>query len=331
MKILSYEQFVLESNGSSRKKELLEQIMLRVAESVEETAFVKLLIEHDFFSELLYEENLADKMKRKYQDAVEIMKQKGKDALSTAQEKILKFKGNIMNVIKIVAEKVSALMKEVWNSVRSAADSAVSKVKDDIIEKVKSTKDKHALSDEIKNAKSLAKSGVTWIVNGFSKAVSSAEVKAVKMEESLTDDEIEIALLEAISKLSHEDLAELFESSSSDGIPFLSAIANKLHHFPPFSILSKASKLAEKAAKNTLDRASIILSEVAGAPGPYEFTIIPALVGIVAGYKIEHAAAEGALQLIPGIGTFISIISTLGLVIAVVQTAELAIKTKEDQ
>ena len=78
MQILNFEQFILESQASSRKKNLIEQIMLNVAESMEERSFVEMLIESNFFGDdySLNEENLIDKMKRKYDDVVAMDKEK---------------------------------------------------------------------------------------------------------------------------------------------------------------------------------------------------------------------------------------------------------------
>jgi hypothetical protein len=95
--LLTFEQFVSESQNYNRKQDLLKGIILNVAESLEERAFVELLLEENFFSaDSLNEESLVDKMKKKYDSAVAIMKDKGKAALSDAQEKIVKFGGNII-------------------------------------------------------------------------------------------------------------------------------------------------------------------------------------------------------------------------------------------
>jgi gas vesicle protein len=319
--ILSFEQFILENQSISRKKNLIERIMLNVAESMEERSFVEMLIEGDFFAEdySLNEENLIDKMKRKYDDVVATAKEKGKSALSDAQEKILAFGGKIQNVIKLVVQKVSKFLRETWDAARSAASSAVDKVKDKIEKKVEGVKDKNLLSKEVDGFKNIAKGGVTWAINGFPKDLADAEIKAVKVDEA----EMTEFLLEAALEISNDkNFMSLFESE--DGIPFLSAIAHKLHEFPPFNLLHKIADKAGKVAKNVLDKAAIFFNEVAGTP-VIQFVVLPVLIGVVVEYNVKSLAL-GPLQAIPGIGTIASLIGTIALTLAVVTVVESIIK-----
>jgi gas vesicle protein len=319
--ILSFEQFILENRSSSRKKTLIERIMLNVAESMEERSFVEMLIEGDFFAEdySLNEENLIDKMKRKYDDVVATAKEKGKSALSDAQEKILAFGGKIQNVIKLVVQKVSKFLRETWDAARSAASSAVDKVKDKIEKKVEGVKDKNLLSKEVDGFKNIAKGGVTWAINGFPKDLADAEMKAVKVDEA----EMTEFLLEAALEISNDkNFMSLFESE--DGIPFVSAIAHKLHEFPPFNLLHKIADKAGKVAKNVLDKAAIFFNEVAGTP-VIQFVVLPVLIGVVVEYNVKSLAL-GPLQAIPGIGTIASLIGTIALTLAVVTVVESIIK-----
>lgn len=319
--ILTLEQFIAENQSYGRKQDLLKSIILNVAESLEEKAFAELLIEHGFCSDFysLNEESLVDKMKKKYDQAVAVMKEKGKSALSDAQEKIVKFSGNIMNVIKMIAQKVSAFLKDAWNSARSAASDAVSKTKTEIEDKVKSIKDKTSLDDEIEGFKTIAKGGVTWALTGFPKELAKAEMQASKVEESL-----EIFLLEAALEISKEEgFLDLFESES-EGIPFLSAIAHKIAEFPPFNALHKISANVAKAAKNTLDRAAIFFNEVAGTP-IVKFVILPTVIGVAAEYMVKKTAV-GVLAPIPGIGTIAATLGTVALGLAVVTIVESLIK-----
>jgi len=326
MQVLSFEQFLLESQATSRKKNLIEQIILNVAESMEERSFVEMLIESNFFAEeySLNEESLMDKMKRKYDEVVAMAKEKGKSALTDAQDKILAFGGKIQNVIKLVVEKVSKFLKETWDAARSAASSAVGKVKDKIETSVQDIKDKHLLSKEIDAFKAIAKGGVTWAINGFPKALANAEEKAVKVDES----ELEEFLLEAALEISkNENFMNLFESE--DGIPFLSAIAHKLHEFPPFNLLHKIADKAGKVAKNALDKAAVFFSEVAGTP-LIQFVVLPVLIGVVVEYNVKSTAV-GLLHAIPGIGTVAHLIGTVALALAVITVVEAAIKMKSDK
>jgi gas vesicle protein len=327
MQVLSFEQFLLEGQATFRKKNLIEQIMLNVAESMEERSFVEMLIESNFFAEdySLNEESLMDKMKRKYDEVVAVAKEKGKSALTDAQDKILAFGGKIQNVIKLVVEKVSKFLKETWDAARSAASSAVGKVKDKIETSVQEIKDKHLLSKEIDAFKTIAKGGVTWAINGFPKAVANAEEKAVKVDES----ELEEFLLEAALEISkNENFMSLFESEE-EGIPFLSAIAHKLHKFPPFNLLHKIADKAGKVAKNALDKAAVFFSEVAGTP-LIQFVVLPVLIGVVVEYNVKSTAV-GLLHAIPGIGTVAHLIGTVALVLAVISVAEAAIKMSDDK
>lgn len=326
MQILKFEQFILESQASSRKQNLIEQIMLNVAESMEERSFVEMLIESNFFADdySLNEESLADKMKRKYDEIVAIAKEKGKNVLTDTQDRILAFGGKIQNVIKLVVDKVSKFLKETWDAARSAASSAVDKVKGELETKVEKIKDKHLLSKEIDAFKTIAKGGVTWAISGFPKDLANAEAKAVKVDES----ELEEFLLEAALEISKdENFMSLFESGDGEGIPFISAIAHKLHEFPPFNLLHKIADKAGKVAKNVLDKASIFFNEVAGTP-VIQFVVLPVLIGIVVEYNVKSFAL-GPLKAIPGIGTVASIISTVAVTLAVISVVEAAIKMNE--
>lgn len=325
MELLDFERFVAESRHyqyESKKAELLGMIVLSVSETMGEKLFAQMLVESDFYSTLdsINEESIADKMKRKYDAAIAIMKEKGKSALSDAQEKIVKFSGNIVNVIKLIAQKIAAFLKDAWNEARSAASSAVAKVKSEIEDKIESIKDKTNLEDEISAFKDMAKGGVTWAISGFPKEVAKAEMQAVKVEESL-----EILFLESALEISKDKgFMELFEAE--DGIPFLSAIAHKIAEFPPFDLLHKISSKVSKVAKNSLDRASIFFNEVAGTP-IVKFVVLPTLIGVAAEYMIKKSAV-GILAPIPGIGTIASIIGTVALGLAVVTIAESMIKTE---
>jgi hypothetical protein len=314
--VLTFEQFVSENQSYNKKQDLLKGIILNVAESLEERAFVELLIEENFFSaDSLNEESLVDKMKKKYDSAVAIMKDKGKAALSDAQEKIVKLGGNIMTVIKMIAQKVSAFLKDAWNSARSAAETAVSKTKSEIEDKVKSVKDKTNLDDEVKGFKALAKGGVTWALTGFPKELAKAEMQASKVEEAL-----EIFLLESALEISKEEgFLDLFESEG-EGIPFLSAIAHKIAEFPPFNALHKIEATVAKTAKNALDRASIFFNEVAGTP-IVKFVILPTIIGVAAEYMVKKSTV-GILAPIPGIGTVAALLGTVALGLSVITIIE---------
>lgn len=321
MQVLSFEQFILESQVTSRKKNLIEQIMLNVAESMEERSFVEMLIESNFFAEdySLNEESLMDKMKRKYDEVIAMAKEKGKSALTDAQDKILAFGGKIQNVIKLIVEKVSKFLRETWDAARGAASSAVDKVKDTIEKKVEGVKDKNLLSKEVDGFKDIAKGGVTWAISGFPKDLANAEMKAVKVDEA----EMTEFLLEAALEISNDkNFMSLFESE--DGIPFVSAIAHKLHEFPPFNLLHKIADKAGKVAKNVLDKAAIFFNEVAGTP-VIQFVVLPVLIGVVVEYNVKSLAL-GPLQAIPGIGTIASLIGTVALTLAVVTVVESVIK-----
>jgi hypothetical protein len=332
MNLVDYRTFVAENTNSLNvKQSLLQQIMLNVAESADEKDFVQILIESNFYFDLesLNEESLKDKMKRKYDEIVDIAKKKGKAALSDTQEKIMKLGGNIVNVVKMIAEKVSQFIKAAWDKARTIAATATSKTKEELIEKAKSIKDKHLLSNEVGHFKDMAKAGVTWIVNGFPKQLATAEMKAVNTDESFNTEELEIFLLESVLEISEkENLIELMESEG--GIPFISAIAHKLHDFPPFSLLHKASSAAEKAGKNALNKASAFLSEVTGSISPLEFVVLPVFIGLAVESKVEHISVEGILHLIPGIGTLVHILSTIALGLSIIAMIESVIKMEKE-
>lgn len=114
-------------------------------------------------------------------------------------------------------------------------------------------------------------------------------------------------------------------------IPYSHKLLHLVHKVPPFSMIGQIEEKAGKFSGYALSRASYKISELTGSINPIEFVVIPGLIGLIIGYKVEHLAKEGIIELFPGIGTICSIISTVSLALAIIEAIELTNKDKEDE
>jgi len=307
----------------------------------------------------LFEESLLQKAKERFDNAKEKIKEKGKDALdamSQGTKNLLKIGGNIIKPIKSILEKIGAAIKKAWDSGKQIAQQAVDKFKDKIVEKVKNLiKDgykKKSLIEELGNLKGMASAGTKFVTGGFLEAMTKGVKKAAtsddKNEGIFFSGYLEAALVTEVTNMinSGYSIDELIESLENDlltmnegghghdegglHIPFVSKIMNKIGHMPPFSYFHDLGSKAEEKANNTLNRASIILSKVANAGGPYNFSIIGGLVGVAVGYYSETFAKTGVFHAInaiagfavPGLGILKSIIGGVGLALAIYGTVK---------
>ena len=134
MKLKSYEGFI----ANKRLVESRRQVIVNVLEQFEEIRPIMnealLIVEFGIFDEgfdNLNEENLISKMKAKFDAAVEIAKEKGKQALTTSQEVIIKLGGKIASIIKLIVEKLKEWVDAAWTAAKSAyASGAQAKVKE---------------------------------------------------------------------------------------------------------------------------------------------------------------------------------------------------------
>lgn len=339
MKIKSYEGFI----ANKRLVESRRQVIINVLEQFEEIKPIMnealLIVEFGIFDEgfdNLNEENLISKMKAKFDAAVEVAKEKGKQALTKSQEVIIKLGGKIASIIKLIVEKLKEWVDAAWTAAKSAyASGAQAKVKEitAAIEK-KSEESKNTLLKEVKQGKQVVSATVGWITSGFVKDTATAAQQAASED---VKEAFEIAILDSINEAvinGDIDFTDLLKESDEHGpsIPFVSAIAHKMHHIPPFNLLDKVKQAAEKVAKGTLGKLSYYATELAGAPGPFEFIALAGIIGIIAEVQVKGAAKHALLHAVPGLGTVASIISNVAMLLAVIGIIEAVMgKEKDDE
>jgi hypothetical protein len=302
----------------------------------------------------LNEESLLQKAKERFDNAKEKIKDKGKEALnnmSDATKNLLKIGGNILKPIKSILEKIGAGLKKAWEKGKQIAQQAVDKFKDKIVAKVKKLiKDgdtKESLIVELGNLKAMAGAGTKFVTGGFIEAMAKGAKKAATSDEKnegiFFSEYLEAALVTEVTNMinSGYSVDKLIESLENDlllmnesdhghsegglNIPFLSKLMDKIGHMPPFSYFHDLGSKAEEAANNALNRASIILSKIGNAGGPFKFTLIGGLVGVAVGYYSETFAKTGVFAAInaiagfavPGLGILKSIIGGTGLALAI--------------
>jgi hypothetical protein len=338
MKIKSYEGFV----ANKKLVESRRQVIINVLEQFEEIKPIMnealLIVEFGIFDEgfdNLNEENLISKMKAKFDAAVEIAKEKGKQALTKSQEVIIKLGGKIASIIKLIVEKLKEWVDAAWTAAKSAyASGAQSKIKEitAAIEK-KSDESKNLLLKEVKQGKQVVSATVGWITSGFVKDTAKAAQEAASED---VKEAFEIAILNSINEAvinGDIDFTDLVKESDAHGpsIPFVSAIAHKMHHIPPFNLLDKVKQAAEKVAKGTLGKLSYYATELAGAPGPFEFLALAGIIGIIAEVQVKGIAKHALLHAVPGLGTVASIISNVAMLLAVIGIIEAVMGKEKDE
>lgn len=330
--LLTYEDFMLvesrrvlnESLSINHRKTIFEAFCKSPFLTIEEKLLAEAVIEteqwDEVFEGVLNEESIAAKLKAKAQAAMQVVKDKGKKYLSDTQEVILKMGGTIKGVISKIMGVVKAFMAKAWEWIKSQVESGYAKSKEKIVSaaagKFKGKAD--VAKDEIKNLGSMANATAKWCL-GISGEMEGGMAQAAEVKESYIL-AIENALYFSASELiveSEEFVNYLRESEGHDSgpkIPFLSALSHKLANFQPFKALHDIEHKAGDAANKGLSGVSSVLTKVAGAPGPFEFTIVGAIFALVTGYAIKHGvthlikemgvSAFGAVVMaaLPGIG-----------------------------
>ena len=326
----------------------------RIIEAIDTDNYTPLYeaIEHD----AALHESILLKAKERAKAAIAKVKEKGKkalDAMSDGTKALMKLGGNILKPLKSILEKIGEAIKKAWEIGKEKAKAAVEKATEKIRERVKSIiKDgdkKKSLIGELGNMKSMAGAGAKFLTGGFIEDMAKSGEKAATTEENfsyysylessmvqeaanLIDKGYSLNLIEdELSLYNEDDLNNLLESEHAEGgglkIPFISKLMDKIGHTPPFSWFHDLGKKAETVANNALEKASYMISKI-GGPGPFEFALMGALVGVAVAYYTEggaksatHAvihAVEHALHFtIPGLGIVFSIIKYTGLALAI--------------
>lgn len=325
--LLTFESFVANQNIVETRRELMINIFNQFDEIKPIMNEATLMVESGIFDdgfESINEENLIGKMKAKFDNAMQVVKAKGKEALTDTQEKIIKLGGNIGNIIKLMVEKLKEWVKSLFEAATSHFKSAAASKSDEIKKAIEGS-DKKKIAVEVKNLKDIASATAKWATSGFvqdtTKAAATAAKEDVKEDVKET---FELAVLQSINEavISGElDFTDMV-GESEGGIPFVSAIAHKMHHIPPFNLLDKVKQGAEKVAAGVLNKLSYYANKLAGAPGPYQFVALAAIIGIIVEVKFKGVAKHALLHAVPGLGMIAGIISNTAMALAVIGIVE---------
>jgi len=357
MELLSYQEFLFETYAkikfSSAKENLLRSISNNYLNENEKVVFNFLINEgftedifylHESGYEAVYEENLFTKFKEKYQNAKELIKQKGKEALDTmsdATKKVLELGGNIMKAVQIIIQKVAQVIKTSFEASKAKAKESVDKASDKITEKLESMKragdKKVSVKDETSHVGEMIAAGTKYVTSGYVEQLAGASKEAATKDGESKKESTYISYLqysiinEIASDINHgtsiyyiieslnEDGESLNESGDDSGglnIPYLSKLMDKIGKIPPFSLFHKLGDLAGKFSNNMLSKTSFYIHKIADGPTPYKFVAYGVIVGIIVGYEVEHKITH-LLALLPGIGILFSIMSGIGTALAI--------------
>jgi ElaB/YqjD/DUF883 family membrane-anchored ribosome-binding protein len=289
-------------------------------------------------------ESIAQKWKDKAKSAIATAKEKGKEALSNTQQAIMKIGADISGLVKVITASISEFIKKAWKYIYEQAQSKLEGKKEKIIEAAKAKIHSHGVektSEEVKNLKAMCKHAIGYFTGNLPSEMGKGAEAAATANESIEIYEKSVYL--AIAELIEEGEEIIFESDSHGHghsgvqLPFISSIAKKLTKFPPFTWMHHAESFVAKQANNVLEKTSEVLTKFINAPGPFEFVVIGALVGIAAGYQMEHGVAEllkavgesaiGAsiVVLVPGIGWILHVLGTISMGMFLVACTESAI------
>jgi hypothetical protein len=264
----------------------------------------------DMQSDELYE-NLFKKAKETFNRAVDTAKEKGKQALSATQQMIIKIGGDVSKVIQLIVQNIADACKKAYEATAAAAKSAASGKSQELKERISAMKDKNSLITEIKNSKAMLGAMKAWVLGGFSKEASKAMTSAASQSESFSSNAIELALYKSINEsvISGQiDFNDMINEGDGVKIPFVSTIAAKLNKIPPFSLLYKVKNKVKDFVGSALEKFSVWATEVAGAPGPYKFVALSALIGIIVEMEVKGVGKKllkTAFHAIPFAGTII--------------------------
>jgi hypothetical protein len=336
VELLTYESFINSSKIVESRRQLLINIFNQFEDIKpimnEAIAIVELGSLDEAFEGEINEESIMAKMKDKLAQAVAVAKEKGKEALTGAQQKIIQLGGSIGSVIKLMIGKLKEWISAAFTAAKGFYAKAAQAKSADIKDMVSKASDdtKNLMIKEIGHLKTVTSSTASWVMSGFSKDATKAAAEAAKED---VKESFELVILESINEavLSGElDFTDLLESDGhSAGIPFVSAIAHKMHHIPPFNLLDKVKQGAEKVASGVLNKLSYYATELAGAPGPFKFVALAAIIGIIAEVQFKGIAKHAVLHAVPGLGLMASIISNVAMALAVVGIVEALIAKKD--
>lgn len=346
MGLLSYTEFLFETYSYAQETDTRSNFLRAVSNKVLKNESDRLYVQHlierghtnKFFesilqndfniinesveNDFLFEETLIQKFKRKTLQAINTVKEKGKQALSAAGEALLKFGGSILKPLQWIAKQVANIILKAWAKAKELASKAVDAAKEKISALVKKyigdgeemgEKGKNLLS-ELGNLNGMLGAGVKWATSGFAGSLTKAGAEAANepIGESVKTFmyQFETSILRETTKMIESGYSidtiieegkniESYEQSILEGghgddggfkIPFITDLMNKIAHTPPFNFFHKIGDKAEEFTNNALGKASYLLTKIAEAPGPYKFEIIGGLVGVGVSYWAETTA-----------------------------------------
>ena len=204
--------------------------------------------------------------------------------------------GKILNAVKVGLQKL-------WKSVYAGVESKFAGKENQIIAGAagKMKKDPEKSKNEVKNLAQMGKGGVKWVTGGFAELMNSAindagnvDPNESQMVNNLYDVTIHEAVLQCVSRYGMEFINEITESElilegGHEGIkiPGLSKLTQAMHELPIFKQLADIEHAAGKVANTALDKLSYILNKVGAAGGPYQFSIIGAIIGMGVEYYVK--------------------------------------------
>jgi hypothetical protein len=339
--ITNFNEFLVYENVQIARRELYMNIFRQFEQNEsylnEAQEIINMGIFDDIFEQDIIDESIVSKLADKFKSATEVLKDKGKAALSTAQEVIIKTGGKVAGIIKMIVDAVKQWLGEQWKAAQQAYNSAFGAKADEIKQKVEGMGEekKNALKTEIKNLKTITSAVGSWIKSGFTNDIAKAASTAAKTDESYIGYSFELGLIHTLNEsvLSGElNFVELLnEGEGAAKLPFVSSIASGMNKVPPFSLLYKVKKAAASIAGGVLDKFSFYATELAGAPGPYKFAALATLIGVVAEVQVKGAAKHALIHAIPGIGTAAYLVSNVAMGLAAVAVIEAALGKKKEE
>lgn len=326
---------------------------------------IERLNENELYESLILEWNLLQKLKDKAKDAVEVVKDKGKKALSKVQQGVVAIGGKITGLIKKIVESIKSVAGKAIEAAKKAAEAAKKKMTELFTkelntfksenEKVKADKIK-SITRDTANVKKVGGHVVKWCTGNLAKETAGAIVKGAKEEvpgtkpmkesfsyrsfELMIENLLYLSCTEAMKseelKLSEveEQLNMLKEGGGQEAhkLPFISTISKFINKFPPFSVLKTFKEKGAEVAGGLMAVLSDKATKVMGAPGPFKFIAIATFIGIAFELAVKDTLkAATASLLFPPAAPFITMAFNFAYVLVAVAALEVVVGTHMDR
>tara|TARA_Y100000385_G_scaffold289325_1_gene358426 strand:- start:10591 stop:11802 length:1212 start_codon:yes stop_codon:yes gene_type:complete len=329
---------------------------------------IERLNENELYESLILEYNFIQKLADKAKAAVEVVKDKGKKALSKLQKGVVAIGGKITGLIKKIVDNVKAVAKKAFAAAKGVAEKAKGKMTEAFTKELNSLKSqkKAVQNEKIKsikrdtnNAKKVANHVIKYVQGDFGSETAKAIAKGAKEEipgtekedaakesfsyrsfELMMENSLYLSFTEAMKagelKLSEveEQLQMLEEGGDAEAakIPFISTITKFINLFPPFSLLKGIKEVGAEFSGSVLSALSYRATQVLTAPGPFKFVAISTFIGII----FELIAKEtvmtqfAASLLLPPAAPFITMLTSCAYVLVGITVLEVLVGTVLD-